>query len=273
MPRRAATSIRLPSAALVPDRTGTVPVHTQIGLWLDSAIAAGELAPGHRLPGERELAGQLGVSRMTLRHALADLAAQGVLVRAPGRGGGAFVAEPHVDLDLTELAGLTEQLHRTHHRAGAHVLRARRTTAHAAGERVGRALGIPPGAHVTLVERLRSADGVPLAVERSWLPTRLVPGLVERSLTGSLYELLAGDYGLAPYSAVEQLTPVLVGPADAELLRTGPDQPAMQVLRTAYTRDGTAIEHACDVFRADRVRFVVRRGPAGAPAIRAEPTG
>lgn len=272
MRRGAGQSSRLPLAALVPDRTGAIPVHTQIGQWLNAAIAAGELLPRDRLPGERELASRLAVSRMTLRHALADLAAAGVLVRVPGRGGGAFVAEPRLDIDLTELAGLTEQLQRSHRRAGAQVLTLRRTTARTAGEQVGSALGISPGAHVTFVERLRSADGAPLAVERSWLPTRLVPGLVDRSLTGSLYGLLARDYCLAPYRAVEQLTPVPAGRADAELLQIDVDQPVMQVLRTAYTQDGTAVEHACDVFRADRVRFVVRRGPAGAPAVRAEPS-
>ena len=111
-------------------------------------------------------------------------------------------------------------------------------------------------------------------MERSWLPARLVPGLVDRSLTGSLYGLLARDYCLGRYRAVEQLTPVPAGRADAELLQIDVDQPVMQVLRTAYTQDGTAVELACDVFRATGcVRRTPRPGgrPCGPRRAEADP--
>ena len=106
------------------ERGTGVPAHVQIERWLLESIDQGELAPGDRLPGERELAGRLGVSRMTLRQALATLERDGLLVRVPGRAGGAFVSEPRVECDLTGLAGFTEQMHRARLRAGARVLTA-----------------------------------------------------------------------------------------------------------------------------------------------------
>ena len=89
-----------------------VTAHGQIEDWLADAIASGQLKAGDRLPTEQSLAAWLGVSRMTLRHALAELAQRGLVTRTVGRTGGTFVAEPKLVQDLTVLAGFSEQLRR-----------------------------------------------------------------------------------------------------------------------------------------------------------------
>ena len=99
-----------------------VPAHAQIEDRLAEAIAAGELRAGDRLPPERELAEGIGVSRMTLRQALDSLERRGMVVRARGRRGGTFVAAPKIERDMTRLAGLTQELRRQGHEAGAKVL-------------------------------------------------------------------------------------------------------------------------------------------------------
>jgi hypothetical protein len=68
-------------------------VYGQIEDWLAEAIGAGRLAPGERMPSEQDLAAWFGVSRMTLRQALAKLARRGLVTRTVGRRGGTFVAE------------------------------------------------------------------------------------------------------------------------------------------------------------------------------------
>ena len=98
-------------------RTGA-PLHAQIEHWLTGVIGAGGLVPGDRLPREADLAATLGVSRMTLRQALATLEAGGILERKTGRTGGTFVTEPRIECDLTGLAGFTEQMRRANVRAG-----------------------------------------------------------------------------------------------------------------------------------------------------------
>lgn len=250
-------------------RHGT-PVHVQIEQWLVGQIAGGELATGDRLPGERELAKALHVSRMTLRQALDGLARRGVLVRTPGRAGGAFVAEPKIDCDLTGLAGFTEQMRRAHRTAGAHVVAADTVEADVD---VAAGLDVAPGAQVHEVVRVRSADGTALAVERSWFPATQVPDLLAHPLTGSLYELLAGRYGLAPHTAVEYLEPVTGGAEDARLLGVPAGAALMQVERVARTVAGVPVEYAKDRYRADRVRLMIRTGVDGvttAPALRAD---
>ena len=100
-------------------------VHGQIEDWLAGQIAAGTLAPGDKLPTEQDLAAWFGVSRMTLRHALAELARRGLVTRTVGRRGGTFVAAAKLEQDLTTLAGFSEQLRRHGMVAGARVLSAR----------------------------------------------------------------------------------------------------------------------------------------------------
>jgi GntR family transcriptional regulator len=231
------------------------PVHAQIERWLMDEITAGRLASGDRLPGERELAAALHVSRMTLRQALDGLARRGVLIRTPGRSGGAFVAEPRIDCDLTGVAGFTEQMRRAHRRAGAEVLAAHTVDAEPP---VATALRLPTGAPVHEVVRVRSADGTALALERSWLPAEALPGLLTHPLTGSIYELLGERYGLAPHTAVEYLEPVSADPAEAAALGVARGTALMGVERTASSVAGLPVEYARDLYRADRVRLMVR---------------
>src|SRR5580693_7642910 len=82
-------------------------LYGQIEDWLAGEIAGGALVPGDRLPTEHDLAKWFGVSRMTLRHALAG---RGLVSRTMGRRGGTFVAAPKLEQDLTTLAGFSEQL-------------------------------------------------------------------------------------------------------------------------------------------------------------------
>src|ERR1700751_6486109 len=118
-------------------------VPRQIEDWLAGQIATGRLAPGDRLPGENDLAEWFGVSRMTLRHALAELARRGLVTKTVGRHGGTVVAAPKLEQDLTTLAGFSEQLRRHGMVAGAPVLSA---SERPAGPVAAAALELPEGA-------------------------------------------------------------------------------------------------------------------------------
>lgn len=236
------------------------PVHARIERWFVDAIGRGELSPGDRLPREQDLAVAFGVSRMTLRQALSGLAARGVVERIPGRFGGTFIVEPKVECDLTGLAGFTEQVRRAHSRAGARLVEA---LTQPAQRPVADALGLAAGAAVHLVVRVRTANRVPLVLERSWFPADAFPGLLSQGLGGSLYAVLRRRYGLAPTTATEVLDPVLADADVARLLGTDPGAPLLRITRTAYAASGRAVEFARDVVRPDRVRVSVRSGVTG----------
>ncbi|HTY71920.1 MAG TPA: GntR family transcriptional regulator [Actinomycetes bacterium] len=237
------------------DSRDGAPVHEQIERWFHDAFATGAFRSGDRLPPERELAAHLGVSRMTLRQALASLEGRGLVVRRLGRAGGTYVGSPRVvECDLASVTGFSEQMRRSGMAPGARVLAAERVRA---PREVAQALGLSTGTSTLRVRRVRSADGEPVALEESWFPGRLFPDLLDRDLEGSLYALLASDWGRHPVRLRETLEPVIAGDADCALLGTPPGAPLMLVTRVALDATGTPVEFARDLFRADRTRLVL----------------
>ncbi len=218
--------------------------------------------PGERLGAERELAERLGVSRSTIRAALADLERGGVIRRSRGRAGGIFVAERKVERDLTSLAGLPAYLRRQGFQSDARVLRTATTEA---DEDARRAL------HTDLVHevvRVRLADGEPISLERACFPAERFPDLLDRSLAGSIYELLETQYALEPGEAEERIEVVAAGAEEARLLGLRRGAPLLAVERTAWDAAGQPFERSHDLFRADRARVVVRaRAAPAAPTL------
>lgn len=243
-----------------PDLTApsTLPAHTRIERWLMGVIERRDLVPGDKLPVEERFAASLGVSRMTLRQALASLEKAGTVVRKRGRGvGGTFVSEARIECDLTGLAGFTEQMQRADVRAGARLVSAATV---AADRAASGALSLRPGAAVHEVVRVRTANRRPLALERAYFPAEVFPDLLEQGLTGSIYRLISRRYGQTPQVASESLEPVLPTEEEARLLRVEATTPLMLIERTAYSGSGLALEYARDLFRSDRVRISFRTG-------------
>jgi GntR family transcriptional regulator len=218
-------------------------------------IDEGELAPGARLGAEREIAERLGVSRSTVRAALADLERSGTITRSRGRSGGIFVAERKVERDLTSLSGLPAYLRRQGFRSDARVIS---TATIAPPDDAATALGLAPGELVHEIVRVRLADQTPISLERASFPADRFPGLLDYALAGSIYELLESKYGLRPGEAEEQIEVVAAGAAEARLLDVQRNASLVSISRTAWDADGTAFESSRDLFRGDRVRIVVR---------------
>jgi GntR family transcriptional regulator len=230
------------------------PLHAQIGDVIEQAIGSGDLQPGDRLPPERELAAWFGVNRLTLRQALSDLERRRLIRRSVGRRGGTFVAEPTVERDLSNFGGFSEQARRLGLTASAVLLHAEQRPASA---EVARGLELEVGAPVFEVSRLRLANKRPVVLESSSFPAERFGGLLEESLEGSLYELLAVRYDARPCRAVETLEPVRADNHAAQLLGVGRGAPLLLVERVAFDSDGRPVEFARDLFRGDRTRVVV----------------
>jgi GntR family transcriptional regulator len=218
-------------------------------------IEAGTPGPGERLGAERELAARLGVSRSTLRAALDALETAGVVHRVRGRSGGIFVSERRVERDLTSLTSLPAYMRRQGFQSGARVLS---TATVGADADTAAALGVPEGALVLEVVRVRLGDEQPISLERARFPADRFPGLLDRSLSGSLYELLETGYGLRPSEAEERVEVVGATAAEARVLEVRAGSPLVSIARTAWSEDGRPFERSNDLFRADRVRIVVR---------------
>jgi GntR family transcriptional regulator len=227
------------------------PAHAQIEAWLADAVAEGRLSAGDRLAPERTLAERLGVSRMTLRHALSSLERRGLIARRVGRDGGTFVAEPK--LELVGLAGLSDQLRALGLAAGARVLSATERPAAAVEAPL---LELERGGPVYEIVRVRLADGESVALERTIVAAEAFPGLLEQPLERSLYELMRDRYEEVPVRAVERLEPTVAGAEEAAALGVAAGAPLLAVERTAYGFSGRPLELGRDLFRGDRVRVV-----------------
>jgi GntR family transcriptional regulator len=232
-------------------RRGAAAAYVQIEEELAERIRGGHLPPGARLPPERELAAQLGVSRMTVRQALGRLADRGLLVRERGRG--TFVAAPKLVHSLSHLSGFYEQVRRQGLAPTSRLLRGEQVLASVA---VAQVLAVRLGEPLYQVVRLRLGGGVPLALESSFFPAKLVPGLLALDLAGdSLYRLLE-RYDARPVRAIQSLEPVPARAEEAAALQIAVGSPVMLVERLAWDAQARAVEYAKDIYRGDRSRFV-----------------
>ena len=222
---------------------------------LAEQIGSGRLRPGQRLGAERALAAELGVSRATLRQALAVLEEGGVVRRVPGRGGGTFVAKGKIERDLSRIVGVPALLRSQGVVAGTRVLSARLAEA---DDVTAQALRARPGELVVDLVRIRLADGSPFSLEHAKFPARRFPGLLELPLGGSVYELIEEHFGARPTEAVERIEVAAASADEAAILDVEPGAPLMAITRTTTDPDGEPIEFSRDLFRADRTRIVVR---------------
>lgn len=226
------------------DRTSPIPLYFQVTAQLEAAIDAGELAPGDRLPNEIELAGSLGLSRPTMRRAMEELVGKGLLVRK--RGYGTQVANTQVHRRV-ELTSLYDDLDAAGQHPTTEVLKLDPTRVNAAA---AAAMGAEATQPLVYIERLRSADGRPLALMRNWLPPAYTDVSKEQLATDGLYRILRAR-GVQPLVAKQRITARSAGQREARLLKIRRGRPLIAVQRTAFDPDGHAIEFGDHVYRAD----------------------
>jgi GntR family transcriptional regulator len=222
--------------------------------YLREEIDAGHLQPGEQIPSERELSERFHMSRMTVRHALNELVNEGILYRHQGKG--TFVGRPKIRQNLRGLSSFTEDMISRGLRPGARVLSVEVVSA---PYRVRHALGLPEQSQVVRLERLRLADGEPMALEVTHLPYPRFGGLVGEDLEStSLYHLLEGRFGINFGTALQAIEPALADAALARTLLVKEGSLLLLLERTTYSRQGEPIEFVSSHYRADRYRFEVQ---------------
>jgi GntR family transcriptional regulator len=234
---------------------GPIPFYHQVYLDLRAMIDDGRWPVDHRVAPERELAREYGVSLITVRRALDELAREGRLERTRGRG--TFVIATRIDRDLDDPLSFTEEMQTRGLDPRTRLISSRPQKA---TERVATALGIEPGSPTFFVERLRLAGGEPMLLEQVHLPGERLPGLLASDLeSGSLYKLLEDRYGIYVVRARETFEPVLLQAREAELLKGKPRTPALVIEGVAFAADGSAVEFSRTFVRGDKTRYYVER--------------
>lgn len=242
---------------VTPIGEGPLPKHQRLRTIL-LAIIDEELSPGAPIPSERRLTTRFGVSRATVREAVGQLVRDGRLTRVHGKG--TFVApQPRVESRL-HLASFTDDMRRRGLTPSTTVLSA---VSSSADDAVAAALRIVPGAEVARIERSRSADGRPMALEVGWYPLERFPGLLGRVTDGSLYHLL-GEYGARPDAGEQTITADVADAIQAALLGITPGAPVLRFHRVA-SHLGEPVEDVTSWYRADRYQVAMTLEPAVQP--------
>jgi GntR family transcriptional regulator len=260
-----AAAVRDDSPATL-DREAPLPLWAQLKDALLHEIREGGLEPGDRFPSETAIRDRYRVSRATVRQALAELEAGGVIRKVQGLG--SFVDQPkirHVPLltSFSELA--SSQGFVPSHRVLSSSLE--KVPADAGAD-----LGLVDGTRCRLLRRLFLADGSPIGLAETWLPVGALRGhddLLDgdRLDEGSLYEVLQGPpIGLILDHAAETISPGVADASSAQLLGCEPGTPVLLIRRLTFTPDGLPVESTRLVFMGDRYEYRVQlqRPEAGA---------
>jgi GntR family transcriptional regulator len=208
------------------------------------------LGVGHAIPSERQLSADLGVSRLTVRAALDDLAREGYLVRR--RGSGTYVQQPKIAQELT-MTSFSEDMRRRGMTPASKTLS---LTRELAGARLGRLLHVSPSEEILVIKRLRLADGETMAIETLHLPSAIAPGLRATDLDASFYDLLRERFGVVIASGTQAIEPTVTDEEESAALGVPLHSPAFLFERTSRDEAGRTVEFVHSVYRGDRYRIV-----------------
>jgi GntR family transcriptional regulator len=239
------------------DGQSRAPLYQQLRRALRDAIQDNRLAAEEALPAERDLATEFGVSRITVRKALDELVSEGLLTRR--QGAGTFVAahaEARVEKSFSTLSSFSEDmLSRGRKPESAWLSR----TAGAVTPEEALTLGLSPGSLVYRFNRIRYADGEPMALEYSTIPGFCLPS--ELAVEESLYEAL-DRYTARPVRALQRLRAVLFTSEQAKLLGVAAGSPGLFIERRGFLKDGRPMEVTQSYYRGDAYDFVAELNTA-----------
>lgn len=208
-----------------------------------------ESRAGTRLPGERELAAEWGVARMTLRAAVDSLVAEGLLERR--HGSGTYVAFRPV-LRMLGLTSFSQDMRSRGLAPSSRVLDFQTVDADAV---LAERLQVPPGSAVFSFSRLRLGSGEPMAIENVRIPVAFAPHLTVSDLEGSLYEVLATRYKIVASAASVLIEPTLADERSRALLGIDDDQACLRLRMVDTDRTGRVIMLASCLYRGDKYQL------------------
>ncbi|HJP77585.1 MAG TPA: GntR family transcriptional regulator [Pseudonocardiaceae bacterium] len=228
----------------------TEPKYRQVKKQLVAELT--DIPLGRPIPPERELADQFAVARSTIRKAIAELTAEGRLLRTHGKG--TFVTEPQQIQRLPLAMTSYTEFMRGHGRVPSSSLLELRTVP--ADDELAHRLAVAVGSRVLRIGRLRLADGLPVMVETTHVSLVRFPGL-RRYVTpdASLHQILAARFGVELPGAEKSLETALAGPVEARLLDAQVGQPMLVIRRQSFDTHDRPVEWARSILRGDRYKF------------------
>jgi DNA-binding GntR family transcriptional regulator len=224
------------------------PIYRRIASRLESEIVEGKLKVGDKLPSERAMAEQLGISRMTARQALRHLTAKGMLETRTGQG--TYVGQPVIEQKLSTLTGFTEEMDKQGRQSSSIVVQ---SESRIADKVCVAALKLPANGKIYRLVRIRLVDGIPVAIETTDIRADRAPGLLNMAdfAQESLYGILTENYNVLPAMAEQSLAASTADASTARSLNLDENAPVLKLTRLTFDSDGNPFEFVRSVYRGD----------------------
>lgn len=232
------------------NKNSHIPIYVQIEEELKHKIYLGEYKVGELIPSERKLSVYFGVSRMTVRQAITNLVSTGQLYREKGRG--TYVATPKLEQPLTGLTSFTEDMYARGLVPSTKVVKFEKQIP---PFDVAQDLLLNADEEVYFMVRIRNADQEPMAIERTYIPVKVLPDLTEKLVSESLYKIVEEVYGLAIGNAKQQMEAANVAKEDGKFLKLEPSAVVLTIKRISLLKNGQPFEVVQSAYRADRYKF------------------
>ncbi|GGP07592.1 MULTISPECIES: GntR family transcriptional regulator [Oceanobacillus] len=206
---------------------------------------------GDLLPTEGELEKKHDVSRITIRKAIDSLVTEGYVEKIQGKG--TFVKSTKIVQDAGSITSWTEEMHLKGKKPDTvkqHIYEVSPSL------KMKRKLNLQPNEKIICVERIRLADGEPLALMFNYLREKYIPGFLENGFTReSLYEELEKNYDIVLEDATEQIKARLATDLEASRLGISPEDAVMHITRTTFLPNGAPFEMVEMVSRSDKYEY------------------
>ncbi|TFZ02905.1 GntR family transcriptional regulator [Ramlibacter henchirensis] len=233
-------------------RSAGMALHRQLFMVLRDEIARGVYADAGALPKEEDLCARFGVSRITVRRALADLAVLGLVERRHGRG--TYVTGGPQQVRSMPTLGVLDSLRKVAVETEVRVLHTQRV---APFPDIAALLRLAAGEPALHVFRVRSSNGVPIMFTEAWVPgsvgKRITPAAMRK---GALYEIMQ-DLGVQFGRVVQEISAQAASPDVAAHLQVELGAPLIKLVRLMHDRDARPVQHLTALLSPERSRILM----------------
>lgn len=233
------------------DLNSRIAYYLQLKEILQQIIEKGGYKPGDKLPSEAELCDQFHVSRTVVRQTLMELEHEGLVYKRKGKG--AFVAEPKVNVALTQLrTGFSKDMAKHGQKITTHVLYQQIEPVNGS---IAKTMRLPEGTRVLRIERVRSFNDEPMVYVNTYLPQPFCEDLIDADMTLSLYDNLRSICNIEFGSGERMIEAVAANEIASRHLGVPVGVPMIKVITFSYLENGSLGEYSVAIHRGDRSRI------------------
>lgn len=227
------------------------PKYLQITFYFINKIDNGEIEEGEQLPTEKAICDMFNVSRITVGKALNELVNQGYIIKKQGKG--SFVNLEKKRMQLKAIKGFSEEMRNKGLVPSTKLISVNLIEP---SIKIAKKLELDKNINVYCIERIRCADGIPMAIEKVFIPFYIIPDIDKQNLEGSLYEILRSKYGIIINKGIQSIEAGVIDLHIANLLNVSENSVGLIIERISY-KDNKPVEYVKSIYRGDKYKFVV----------------